>query len=185
MRTIEGNILAIKRRRLVFALAVAAVVATLSAALSSGVAQADGGRHHRSADVTFTKWVTSLPADPSTQAGVQMAGVVGGDVGRGRYAGLVISDDTTSMPGFWLGHARYEFYGHKHFFIADLQITENDTTTPITATIEGVVIKGWLKGARVTGQYRQWDTCPIATPGNVFGAVCFEGTLHLQRGHKH
>jgi hypothetical protein len=169
-----------------FALVVAAVVAALSMALSSTVAQADGGRHHhRSADVTFTKWVTSLPADPATQAGVNMAGVVGGDVGRGRYVGLIIGDDTTTMPGFWLGHALYEFHGHKHFFVADLHITEDDTTVPITATIEGVVIKGWLKGARVTGQYRQWDTCPIATPGNVLGAVCFEGTLHLQRGHKH
>jgi hypothetical protein len=169
-----------------FARVLAAIGATLSIAASAGVAQADGGRHHhRSADVTFTKWVTTLPADPATLAGVNMAGVVGGDVGRGRYAGMVISDDTATMPGFWLAHARYEFYGHKHFFVADLRVTENDTTDPVTATIEGVVIKGWLKGARVTGGYVQWTTCPIATPGNVFGALCLQGTLHLQRGHKH
>jgi hypothetical protein len=37
-----------------------------------------------------------------------------------------------------------------------------------------------LKGAQVTGQYRQWDTCPIPTPGNVLGTICFQGTLHLQ-----
>ena len=41
-----------------------------------------------------------------------MTGVVGGDVGRGRYAGEIISDDTTSRPGFWLGHVTYEFHGH-------------------------------------------------------------------------
>ena len=74
------------------------------------------------------------------------------------------------MPGFWLGHARYGFYGHKHFFIADMHITENDTVVLITATLTGVVIKGWMKGARVTGEYTAFDTCPIPTPGRAAGA---------------
>ena len=112
-----------------------------------------------------------------------MAGVVGGDVGRGRYTGLIIGDDTTTQPGFWLGHARYEFHGRWHSFIADLHITENDMVNPVTATIQGVVTRGWLKGAQVTGQYQQWDVCPIPTPGNVLGTTCFQGTLHLQRSH--
>jgi hypothetical protein len=164
------------------ALVLAAFVATLSVSLSSGVAQAEGGRHHHAgADATFTKWVTSLPADPATLAGVLMTGIVGGDVGRGRYAGEVLGDDTTSRPGFWLGHARYELHGRKHTVIADLQITEDDRTPAlITATIDGVVTDGWLEGAHVTGQYRQWDVCPIPTPGNALGTVCFQGTLHLQ-----
>ena len=162
-------------------LVLVAAIATMSISVGSGVAQADFGRHHhRSADVTFTKWVTTLPADPSTFAGIDMVGVVGGDVGRGRYAGQVLGDDTVSMPGFWLGHARYGFYGHKHFFIADMHITENDGVVPITATLEGVVVKGWLKGARVTGEYTAFDTCPIPTPGNVFGTTCYQGTLHLE-----
>jgi hypothetical protein len=110
-----------------------------------------------------------------------MTGVVGGDVGRGRYAGEIISDDTTSQPGFWLGHVRYELHGRKHAVIADLRITEDDRSPAlITATIEGVVTHGWLKGAHATGQYRQWDTCPIPTPGNANGTTCFQGTLHLQ-----
>ena len=50
-------------------------------------------------------------------------------------------DDTVTMPGFWLGHARYGFYGHKHFFVADMHITENDTVVPITATLTGVVVR--------------------------------------------
>jgi hypothetical protein len=167
------------------ALLLAAFFATLSIALSPAAALANGGRHHHGADVTFTKWLISLPADPTTNAGVLMAGVVGGDVGRGRYAGQVISDDTTSQPGFWLGHARYEFHGHKHTFIADLHITEDDRSPAlITATIEGVVAQGWLRGALVTGQYRRWDTCPIPTPGNVLGTICFQGTLHLQPGDR-
>ena len=88
-------------RRASFTRTLIAVVAVLSLSLSSGAAQANGGRHHhhhRGADATFTKWATTLPADPSTSAGVLMVGVVGGDVGRGRYAGEIIGDDTVSQP---------------------------------------------------------------------------------------
>ncbi len=164
----------------ILAIAVAAGCAVVAQARPTAGGSLAGDRNHRSADVTFTKWVTSLPADPSTQAGVSMAGVVGGDVGPGVYAGKVIRDDTTSKPGFWLGQALYGFNGSKHSFVAYNFITENDTTTPITATIRGVVIQGWMRGARVTGEYTQFDTCPIPTPGNVLGDVCFQGTLHLQ-----
>jgi hypothetical protein len=114
-----------------------------------------------------------------------MAGVVGGDVGEGTFVGLIVGGDVTSRPGFWLGHARYEFHGSKHSFVADIHPTENDTITPVTATIEGVVIKGWMKGARVTGQYTVVATCAIPTPGNILAPSCIPGTLHLQRGHKH
>ncbi|HET6172183.1 MAG TPA: hypothetical protein VFD90_06250 [Gaiellales bacterium] len=181
MTTLNGNARAGKARRTAFALAAAAVTATLAVAFSPTPALA----HQRGADVTFTKWVVTPPASSSTLAGVQMTGVVGGDVGRGRYAGEVLDDDTASMPGFWLARARYEFHGHRHFFSADLYITEDDRTpTSITATIQGVVTDGWLKGARVTGEYARFDTCPIPTPGNVFGTVCFKGALHLWRGHR-
>jgi hypothetical protein len=176
----NDNVRYAKPRWVAFALALTAVLAALSIARSPVVALADGASHHRSADVTFTKWVTSLPDTPPSLAGILMVGVVGGDVGRGRFAGQVISDDTTTMPKFWLAHARYEFYGRKHFFIADQRVTEDDrTATYVTATIEGRVTKGWMKGARVTGEYTRWDVCPVPTPGNVFGTVCFQGTLHL------
>jgi hypothetical protein len=183
MKTLEGNVIPIKNRGLAFGL-VLAICAIVVVSLSPDAALANGGRHHHGADANFTKWATTLPADPSTSAGVLMTGVVDGDVGRGRYAGEIISDDTTHT-GFWLGHVRYEFHGHKHTFIADLHITEDDRTPAlITATIDGVVTQGWLKGAHVTGQYRQWDTCPIPTPGNVYGTTCFQGTLHLQPGDR-
>lgn len=151
-----------------------------TAILGNASGPADGGRSQRTADVTFTKWVTSLPADPSTLAGVSMAGVVGGDVGPGVFAGRVLHDDTTSRPGFWLAQALYGFIGGKHSFLAYNNITENDGTNPITATIRGIVVGGWMSGARVTGEYTTLSSCPIPTPGNVFGTVCFQGTLHLQ-----
>ena len=169
------------KRMVGLAVAVAAAASFAVAAQASAAGGSpDGNRNHRSADVTFTKWVTSLPGDPSTLAGISMAGVVGGDVGPGVFAGKVIRDDTTSKPGFWLAQALYGFKGSKHSFVAYNFITENHTTN--TATIRGVVILGWMRGARVTGEYTVWNTCPIPTPGNVFGSVCFQGTLHLQLG---
>jgi hypothetical protein len=112
-----------------------------------------------------------------------MIGVIGGDTGDGNFAGEVLSDDTTSNPGFWLAHVRYEFYGSEHSFILDVRVTEDDTKSPITATLRGVVTKGWLKGARMTGEYTQRNACPIPTPGNVFGAICWQGTVHLEPRH--
>ena len=44
----------------------------------------------------------------------------------------------------------------------------------------GVVIWGWMRGASVTGEYPVVDPCPIDTPGNVYGTLCVEGSLHLQ-----
>jgi hypothetical protein len=166
---------------LALAVVVAATVAVVAQARPAGTASPAGARNHSSADVTFTKWVTSPGPDPSTAAGTGMVGVVGGDVGEGTYAGMVLRDNTTSKPGFWLGQALYGFFGSEHAFVANNFITENDTVSPITATIRGVVIVGWMKGARVTGEYTQHDTCPIPTPGNVIGTTCWEGTLHLQR----
>jgi hypothetical protein len=166
---------------LALAVLVAASVAVVAQARPAGTASPAGGR---SADVTFTKWGTSLSVDPSkTFAGASMAGVVGGDVGPGVFAGMVLKDDTTSKPGFWLGDVLYGFFGSEHSFVARNFITEDDRDpNSITATIRGVVIWGWMKGARVTGEYTQRDTCPISTPRNAYGDVCFQGTLHLQFG---
>jgi len=165
------------------------LVAALSLAVVAQARPAGGGspgadRNHRSADVTFTKWVTHVPGDPSvTLAGASMVGVVGGDVGRGAFAGKVVKDNNTLEPKFWLAQALYGFNGSQHSFVAYNFITQNNTTSPITATIRGVVVQGWMTGALVTGEYTQWDNCPIPTlPVNVFGTVCFQGTLHLQLG---
>jgi hypothetical protein len=168
-------------------LAVVMAASIAFAAPAGGVATRSPERHrnHRGVVVTFTKWVTSLPYDPSTLAGVNMAGVVGGDVGPGIFDGTVVRDDATSRPGFWLAQALYGFQGSAHSFVAYNHITENDTTTPHTATIRGSVLGGWMKGAHVRGRYTQRDVCPIPTPGNVFGTVCFQGWLHLWFGKRH
>ena len=130
----------------ILAIAVAAGFAVAAQARPTDGGSLAGDRDHRSADVTFTKWVTSQPADPSTGGGTSMAGVVDGDVGRGAYAGMVITAETTSN-GFWLGQALYGFYGSKHSFVASNVITEDDRDPKsITATIRGDVIRGMDEG---------------------------------------
>jgi hypothetical protein len=180
MITSEADSRPVECRTTFLAFARAAALAIVCAAFGPGTAMAGAG-HRGSADVTVTRWATTLPADPATSAGVRMTGVVGGDVGRGRYVGKILDDAMTTQPKLWLGHARYGFHGRMHSFVADLHITENDGIVPVTATVKGIVTRGWLKGAYVTGQYRQLDACPIPTPGTVFGTICFKGTLHLQR----
>jgi hypothetical protein len=168
------------KRMIALALAVgtaASLSAVTQARPAAGLSH-EGG--HRSAEVTFTKWVTSQPAGPATLAGAAMTGVVGGDAGRGAFEGAVTRDDTTSKPGFWLAQALYGFNGTKHSFVAYNFITENDSASPVTATIRGIVTGGWMVGARVRGEYTQRDRCPIRTPGNVFGRTCFQGSLHLR-----
>lgn len=110
-----------------------------------------------------------------------MEGVVGGDVGNGSFAGEVLYDNLTQEPDFWLANARYEFHGGKHSFISNVNVVQNNTTG--TAAITGVITQGWLKGAHLTGEYTVESVCPIATPGNVFGTLCFQGTLHVHFGN--
>ena len=145
------------------------------------VALADqGGVKGHTFNFTFTKWATSLPENPPSLAGVLMEGIVGGDVGNGVYAGVVLSDNLTQEPDYWIANAQYEFYGEKNSFIADVHVTQNNNTG--TAVITGVVTQGWLKGAQLTGEYTVMSSCPIATPGNVFGTTCFQGTLQVHVG---
>ena len=179
LKTMETKSRSIKSWRMFFALVL--VVASLFAVAPAQSTLADaGGVKGHTFDFTFTKWATSLPKLYPSLAGVLMEGIVGGDVGNGRYAGEVISDDLTLEPNFWIANAQYEFYGKKHSFIADVHVIENHNTK--TAVITGVITQGWLKGAQLTGEYTVMPVCPIATPGNVFGTLCFQGTLHIRRG---
>jgi hypothetical protein len=168
------------KRMIALALAVGTAASLSAVTEARPAAGLPHGGEHRRAEVSFIKWVTSQPAGPATLAGAQMTGVVGGDVGRGTFAGAVTRDDTTSRPGFWLAQALYGFNGTEHTFVAYNFIVEDDAANPVTATIRGLVVGGWMAGARVRGEYTQRDPCPIRTPGNVFGRVCFQGTLHLR-----
>ena len=105
---------------------------------------------------TFTKWVTTMP---------NMAGVVGGAVGDGSYAGEILKD--TSGPVEVI-EALYQFNGAKHSFTAFVHVEQ----TGLKSFIIGVVTEGWRKGNQVKGEYIQ-ITSPQA-PGDV---TAFQGTL--------
>jgi hypothetical protein len=144
-------------RRRALALIVAGALVTL--ALSAGVASANGGRDSRNAENTFTKYISAYPA---------MAGVVGGDVGKGTYAGEILkyTPGTTTVI-----EALYHFNGSKHSFTALVHVEQ----TGLKAVISGVVTEGWLKGNPVKGKYTQ-ITCSQA-PDNT----CYQGTLDILR----
>ena len=132
----------------------------------------DDARGH-TFDNTFTKWVTTSP--PASGVVANMVGVVGGDVGPGTYTGEVISVNT--VGNITSIQALYHFNGSKHTFTADLKITQDESAG--TATITGQVMEGWLKGASVTGEYNVLAVCPLDTPDNAYGTVCFQGALHV------
>jgi hypothetical protein len=151
------------------ALAVIGAVALMTLCLGAGVASADGGRDHRNAENTFTKWITDFNAGT-------MAGVVGGDVGDGTYAGQITSFAQTST-GFVID-AAYHFNGSKHSFTASVHIVQTGFANGATAAIAGWVTEGWLNGNRAEGEYMQ-VACTQAPNG-----TCFQGTLDILRGTK-
>ena len=139
-------------------LALTITMALVALALSAGVASADGGRYHGDAHNTFTKYVAAYPI---------MAGVVGGDVGNGTYAGEILK----YTPGATtVIEALYHFDGSRHTFTALVHVEQ----TGLKAVITGVVTDGWLKGHQVKGRYTQ-ISCSQAPDG-----TCFRGTLDIR-----
>ena len=109
------------------------------------------------ATATFTKWMIG--------EGPGMAGVVGGAVGEGTYAGSVLDmkpGPTTTVE------ARYGFNGSKHPFTALVHVEQ----TGLHAVITGVVIDGWGKGNLVTGEYDE-----VKCDHDGVTTDCWRGTL--------
>jgi hypothetical protein len=140
-------------------LALTAALALVALALSAGVVSADSGRHHGGAHNTFTKYVAAYPI---------MAGIVGGDVGNGTYAGEILKYTPGSTTVI---EALYHFDGSHHAFTALVHVEQ----TGLKAVITGVVTDGWLKGHQVDGKYTQ-ISCSQSPDG-----TCFRGTLDIHR----
>jgi hypothetical protein len=148
--------------RLLLAFVLVAAFATLSVAGPAPVALADkGGVKGHTFNVTFTKWITTYP---------NMAGVVGGAVGAGTFAGEILNIGT--VGNITTIEALYHMNGSRHSFTAHVYVTQNNVTG--TAVITGRVTEGWLEDAQVTGEYKVLVPCPIGTAG-----MCFQGTLHV------
>jgi hypothetical protein len=127
------------------------------------VASADGfGR----TEVTFTKYLVSFP---------NMAGVVGGDVGTGNYAGEIITYDPTLAGGkITLITADYHLNGSAHTSNVRLTVWQFDNNF---AVLSGGVTSGWRQGGYAYGIYKVIPTCA----GNPAGP-CFQGTLYIAGG---
>jgi hypothetical protein len=162
------------------ALLLIAAVSLLTLSLGAGMVSADVGRDNRNAENTFTKWVTTQP--PVAPVLKNMAGVVGGDVGAGTFAGevLTLSLITTTTPTTKVINAAYHFNGSRHSFTALVHVVQTGLTDGSTAVITGQVTEGWLKGNLVEGEYTQIQ-CQQA-PGVV--GTCFQGMLDILRGSK-
>ena len=138
------------------ALARVAGVALMLFALGPG--GASGADEQDLRENTFTKWITTYP---------NMAGVVGGDVGRGTYAGEILSL-VPGSPTFI--EAFYHFNGRSQSFTAHVYITQFD----LKAVIIGVVTDGWQTGNIVEGEYTQ-----IRCAHDNITTDCFRGTLDI------
>ena len=147
-------------------LALMLVLSFAAAPAQLALADAGGVKGH-TFDVTFTKWISSYP---------NMVGVVGGAVRTGTFAGEILNLST--VGNFTNIEAMYHMNGSRHSFTAHVYVTQNNVTG--MATITGRVTAGWLKGAPVTGEYKVWASCPLTPPGS--STMCFQGTLHIQRG---
>ena len=151
------------------ALAVIATVVLLSLSLGVGAVAADS-RDHRVAENTFTKWITDFDAGT-------MAGVVGGDVGHGTYAGQILAfsgSGTVADPVMIT--ADYHFFGARHSFTAHVNIVQIGAH----ASISGVVTDGWLKGNLAEGEY-----AVISCSHDGSTTDCYQGTLDILRGSRH
>jgi hypothetical protein len=141
---------------------------------SLGPREAAGAGEHdrRNAENTFTKWITALP---------NMAGVVGGDVGRGTYSGEILKFEpgVPSSPGVpgtpTFIEALYHFNGRTQSFTAHVYVTQLD----LKAVIIGVVTDGWLQGNLVEGEYTQ-----IQCSHDKRTTDCFRGTLDILHTEK-
>jgi hypothetical protein len=128
-------------------------------------AQATGGPN---IEVTFTKWI-----DPSFP---QFKGVAGGDV-PGDFAATVLRRTPFDNGIIVDLRARYEVIADNpaHSFAAVIEGKQNNQIR--SAVLNGSVVDGWLKGARVHVTFDVIQPCP-----QFDKPVCFTGILRVLAG---
>jgi hypothetical protein len=97
-----------------------------------------------------------------------LAGVVGGDVGDGIFAGEVLKYSPGEVTKI---EALYHFNGPKHSFTALVHVEP----TGLKAVIIGVVTDGWLKGHAVEGEYTQFTL-----EHDGITSAAYPGTLEIK-----
>ena len=148
------------------AIAITTTVMLLTLTLGAGVASANS-RDNRNAENSYTKWIVGYP---------NMAGVVGGDVGDGTFAGQVLT--RTVIGNTVVIDAIYHFSGSIHSFTASVHVVQTGLDFGATSVITGEVTDGWLQGNQVSGHYAV-IACSEAANGH-----CFDGAVDILRGTK-
>jgi hypothetical protein len=136
-----------------------------------------GGRNHRRAEITYTKWLTT-----PTATGALMAGFTGGDV-EGVFAGEMLSRQESVDHRVVKLDATYEVQAGDRSFVALIHggMGERIIGEPVSLSgvgrLDGVVLSGWRAGAQVHVFFRTMFNCAGApTTGK-----CFVGTITIER----
>ena len=115
--------------------------------------------------------MTAFPNQPGLIA--NMAGVAGGDVGTGTFAGEVFKMSTDAGTGVTESVAFYHLNGPTHSLSALVQVLQTGAYTGSKAVILGVVMDGWLKGHALAGEFT-----PIAIDHD--GGTGYQATLDIK-----
>ena len=117
--------------------------------------------------------MTGFPNQPGRI--IDMAGIVGGDVGNGTFTGEVLlynpGATATAVSHFV---AFYHFHGQKHSFTALVDVLQTGSGPGTKAVITGIVTDGWQKGHAVSGGYTE-----IVGTHDGITSACYQGALKI------
>jgi hypothetical protein len=130
-------------------------------------------KHRGGVDITYTKWITTLPL---------MEGFTGGDV-PGVFAGEVFQRQVSRDGRVIRLEAVYEVKAGDRSFTALIRGGTGETkpgepaSVSGAALLDGVILAGWRTGARVHVEFQTKTNCAGAPDART----CFEGTIHIGR----
>ncbi len=153
------------QRRTAWFVSAIALLLQISPSLASGPSP-EGRPRRVNEEITFIKWISTYPD-------LDMAGFVGGDA-TGPFAGKVLSLTPISADEVEI-EATYEAGSGEDAFVAHIKGKQNNQSQ--TASLNGFVTKGRLKGARVHVEYNVIVACGQA--GAVINGECYMGTIRI------
>lgn len=147
-----------------FVILMGLAVVICAAAASLGTAHTASADGRNKSLVTFTKYITTFP---------DMSGSVGGDVGDGDFTGTVLNVEPLAGGKILKLTAAYNFNGSMHHSKAKMVVMQYNNKF---AVLQGAVVDGWRKGARVYGIYKVIE-CQQAPD-----KTCFQGWVYFWGG---
>jgi len=153
------------------------LVVQISPARAAGDDGRGGNGHHRRAEITFTKWLTT-----PTPTGALMEGFTGGDA-EGLFSGEMLSRQVSVDLRVVKLEATYEVQAGDRSFVALIRggMGEKGNGEPVSVSgvgrLDGVVLSGWRAGAQVHVFFQSKTNCAGAPDARK----CFEGVITVER----